>query len=1080
MHSISLPCARRQGPHATCANSVSGGWSRRKAALLLALGLAALPPGAAHAHTISIGYENSGQNELTFWYGSYHGGGATEGDISLTGQGMDEQFAFDLLVSGKPSGLEDGRTNFYSGGTCTTLVDYNCYGTAVDYWQGREFSVTAPGDYTFTYVPIANPTQNWEPTNNAILSDTLSVITADLDINTPTIGTGQTEDETWQQPGGPIIFEGGTLALTADASIGRVISLDDDGGTIDTSGNDLTYTGDMDGRGRLTKAGDGTLYMNGTNSGTGGMALNGGAVRVDSDGQFGAAGADLSFDGGALQFGDSFDIDNGRDITFKVGGGTLDTRTHDTTVTQAISGRGGLAKAGTGVLNLRGNNTFDGDLTIAQGTVDVRNDANMGDGDVVLGDATLRFSQPGTSSKAIHLGAPGAAVDTMAHDLVLDGDLAGAGTLNKTGTGMLTLSGNNSHNGINLDMGDLEVDSAAALGSTDGTLRLAANTRLNLVNDMIVEQSLQIDGSNAAINTGANDIVVHGTAGGTACLTKSGSGSMDLRANGSNDTGACIEEGRLHFNALFDGDVWVYANGVAGGSGTINGDVEVTGVLAPGNSPGITTVNGSVTQGPGSTLEIEIDGPTPGNGAGFHDQLRLLGENSVYTADGTLDAMFRGISAPANNDYTPEIGESFTIVTAEGGIEGTFNTFAQPTAGMPGNARLDIGYLSNIIVLGVTPLDYGTYTGEITSANGQAVAAVTDQIRQPAGAYDTSASGRFQAGLIGLDQEQLATTFEQAAGEVHADTMDAVARSHRSVRDTVSQRLAGNGSRDSASGQTADVGDDDDRLWVTLLATDGDVEGDRRARGYDSDSQSILIGREKRYGTAFTGGMALGLSSISADAGELGTGDADSYEALVYGRWSAGDVFVNAVGSAGFDAYRIRRHVDLLSGPERVEADPDGTHGSLDVEIGREFRMQRTMLVPMAGLAYMRLDREGVSEEGSPSVALEFSDETRDSLEGRIGGHLQLNSRRRDKGLRSYLSAFLVHEFRDQSSTLEPQLHGVRFESAAPEPGRDRVELGAGLELAMSRQTRVSVVARGEQSADAQSFSAGVSLDMRW
>lgn len=1047
----------------------------------LALLLVAIPVVTAQAHTTSIGYENSGNYQLTFWYGSYHGSGQNEGDIRLVGPDMNEQGAFDKLTSSRPSGLDDGTTNFYSGGPCSTLVDYNCYGTAIDEWQGRAFGVDAPGEYTFTYVPIASPTQTWEPINNAILSSSLQVITADLDIATPTIGLGQTEDQTWQQPGGPVIFEGGTLALTDDAGINRVVSVDSAGGTIDTAGNNLVYSGAIDGRGLLTKTGEGTLFLAGTSSNTGGLALNGGTIHADSDAQFGTAAAGLSFDGGTLQFGDVFDIDAGRSISLGNAGGTIDTQSHETTVAQVIAGTGDLSKTGSGTLNLRGNNTFAGDLEIDQGTVDVEHDDNLGSGNVVIGDGALRFSQGAINNRDMRLDSALAAIDTLDRDFELAGNLTGPGTLNKSGAGVMTLSGANSQDGIKLHAGAIEVASAAALGQSAGTLRLEADTRLGLLGDMTVTQQIHLAGSNARLDMGDHDLVLEGQTAGDACLTKTGTGHLDLRADGSNAIGACIEQGRMSFNAHFTGDAWVEADGIIGGSGTIDGDVEVAGVFAPGNSPGITTVNGSVTQTAGSTLEIEIDGPNPGNGAGFHDQLLLFGEDSVFTAAGTLDTLFRGISGDANNDYTPAIGATFSIVEAEGGIAGRFDTFEQPAAGLPANARLDIGYWSHAIVLGVTPEEYATTMDGLANRNGQALAALTDTIRQDPGMYDDSGSGRFQAGLMGLTGSALATTFEQAAGSIHASTLDATARTHGAVRNAVRARMMGDAYAGyAATGARVDGAMADGAYWWgQAIGDSGRVGDDRNARGYRTDSNAILIGRAARPRNGFSSGFTAAVSETEA-SGSYGTGDATSYMAMAHGKWQPGRTYVSGIVGAGIDEYDIRRSVDLSSGTEAVSADTDGTSIGIDTELGHVLTLARLRVTPAIGLAYTRLDRDAVTEDGNDAVAIDFSSEGRESLEGRVGAHVDMDLRLRGASIRPYASVFGVHEYRDEYSTMDPELHGETFTIDAPGPGGTRTELAVGIRVAVADNIAFDISARADESDNASSSSAGVGMNLRW
>src|SRR5690606_26377492 len=118
------------------------------------------------------------------------------------------------------------------------------------------------------------------------------------------------------------------------------------------------------------------------------------------------------------------------------------------------------------------------------------------------------------------------------------------------------------------------------------------------------------------------------------------------------------------------------------------------GRLSPGNSPGIQIVSGNVTHTAGSVLEIEIDGPTVGIGAGYHDLLQLI-DGGVFTAAGTLEAVLRDIPGAASNVYTPRIGDRFEVVLAEGGVQGVFDGLDQPDEGLPAGSRIDAIYGAN-------------------------------------------------------------------------------------------------------------------------------------------------------------------------------------------------------------------------------------------------------------------------------------------------------------------------------------------------------------------------------------------------
>jgi outer membrane autotransporter protein len=127
---------------------------------------------SAQAHTVSIGYENSGPGALTFWYGTYHPAVPfTEGSLKLVGGSYDATVPFTLLTTTKPAGLIDGTTNFYSDGT--KLI--GTYAGTVATWQGASFTGLRAGTYTFTYIPIATPTSEWQPTDSVILSYTIDL-----------------------------------------------------------------------------------------------------------------------------------------------------------------------------------------------------------------------------------------------------------------------------------------------------------------------------------------------------------------------------------------------------------------------------------------------------------------------------------------------------------------------------------------------------------------------------------------------------------------------------------------------------------------------------------------------------------------------------------------------------------------------------------------------------------------------------------------------------------------------------------------------------------------------------------------
>ena len=142
------------------------------------------------AHTVSIGYIINGPGAVTMWYGSYHVGASfNEGSLRLTGPQFNSTVPFFLLSLVKPAGLVDGTNNFYSNGTSLTGTPVpitghggSFTGNAADVrsFQGANFTGLAPGTYTFTYIPIAVPTFEWDPIDNVILTNSFTLTAAML------------------------------------------------------------------------------------------------------------------------------------------------------------------------------------------------------------------------------------------------------------------------------------------------------------------------------------------------------------------------------------------------------------------------------------------------------------------------------------------------------------------------------------------------------------------------------------------------------------------------------------------------------------------------------------------------------------------------------------------------------------------------------------------------------------------------------------------------------------------------------------------------------------------------------------
>ncbi|EAZ5568853.1 fibronectin-binding autotransporter adhesin ShdA [Salmonella enterica] len=228
-------------------------------------------------------------------------------------------------------------------------------------------------------------------------------------------------------------IDGGILAAkdaaalgTGDVTIAESATLELSQGTLD---NNVT------GEGQIVKSGSDELIVTGANDYSGGTTISGGTLTADH----------------ADSLGTGTIANNG---VLQVGEGELKN---------TLSGTGSLVKIGTGELTLNGDNDYSGGTTIDDGVLIADNADSLGTG-AVANNGELQVGEG-----------------------ELENTLSGSGSLVKTGTGELTLNGDNSYSGgTTITGGTLIAANVNALGGGDvdnaGTLKLDAEGEFNLAN----------------------------------------------------------------------------------------------------------------------------------------------------------------------------------------------------------------------------------------------------------------------------------------------------------------------------------------------------------------------------------------------------------------------------------------------------------------------------------------------------------------------------------------------------------------------------------------------------------------------
>ncbi|WP_313670916.1 autotransporter-associated beta strand repeat-containing protein [Sandarakinorhabdus sp.] len=390
-------------------------------------------------------------------------------------------------------------------------------------------------------------------------------------VNTYTGGTVVTgtqvrvsQDANLGNAAGGITLNGGTLWTTASFSSARAVTLGTGGGTARVApGTALTLTGVVSGT-SLTKIGGGELVLNSANTYAGGTTLTMGRITVGNNAALGT-GALAMADGTTLGAGANNVVLANAIST--AGVGTVDTGTNTLTLAGVVSGPGSIAKVGTGNLVLNGANTYAGGTALNAGTITVGNNAGLGTGVLTMADATtLSAGVTGltVANNIVTLGAATINSGASPSAFTLSGVISGAGSVSKTGTGILTLSG----------------------ASTYTATTTVAAGALNVTGSLV---------SAVTVNSGA---ALNGT-GTVGALNVLAGGSVNPGASGTTNTATLTVTGAATLAGTYNVNVIGSTNDriTAGGALTLGGTLAV----AATTTPAFPTFNALYTVASGAT-----------------------------------------------------------------------------------------------------------------------------------------------------------------------------------------------------------------------------------------------------------------------------------------------------------------------------------------------------------------------------------------------------------------------------------------------------------------------------------------------
>ena len=893
---------------------------------------------------------------------------------------------------------------------------------------------------------------------------------------------------------------GGTFAGTVNIGDSRTL-------TVGGAGN-TTFSGDIgNSSGALVKNDAGTLTLEGAIGHTGGTTLNAGVLAVEKD-----FSSTLTFNGGELQVNggttswDAAGLSAGKTVT--VDSGTWET--------DALSLTGGAVKLQNGAtLTVTGDADFSGGtFTFANSTLNV--------GGTLAGVTTVASGQTVNLTATSGLWGPASPGD----NLVVDGTLgvSSAGTLNATGgltaNGNVTVAGTATVNGLavggggtmELDGGTLiltgDVDFSNLGGGTfthtAGEIRVSGGTTTWVAGDLTAGQALTLAGGTLEIAdqdfdtaqgtftaTGGRFAVANGRTlsgnaaklndrdvanGGTVEFDQTGadgeysgviSGGGSLLKNGTRTltlsglntyTGSTtVSAGRLVVNGQIVGELTVENGAILGGGGSVR-NVRVNGTIAPGNSIGTMTITGDYTHDASATYDVEIDA------GGGTDLIDVSGTATI--GGGTVNVQ------PESGTY--EVGDIYTILEADGGVFGEFDTLTIDLIGLKAKL-LYTDYDIRLKLLSLVP----PYTSIAGTPNEMAVARVLEPAAE-------SAAGDFAVVLEQLDTVVETPAgpgcFDQLAGEVFGSTASVGLQSTTLFLDSIGRRLrtmdafaavGGSGpvrrAPSTIRGQlpsgwlglrakTATW-----RPWYQGYGVSGNAGGNGNASGlnYSIGGATVAIdralGRHMRFG--IVGGYGSSRISLNGPTQRtfVDSGQFAAYLQRHTGCRYTGRQYTIGLFSYGHNRYDSSRQLVFGTINRRAEADYHGDEFAFYAEHGRIFRLGRFQFQPYGALQYINLHQSAFSETGADSMNLSVDAVGAQSFTGHLGTRLTCY---KNLGPNLILApefrALWRHEFLDENRIVSAAFAAVPTGSYAVsglDLGRDAAVLGGGVNLYLGRRT---------------------------
>ncbi|MBS0585307.1 MAG: autotransporter domain-containing protein [Verrucomicrobia bacterium] len=754
--------------------------------------------------------------------------------------------------------------------------------------------------------------------------------------------------------GGTIVESGFLEGSVGDGSLQGAFTLGSVGLLRFNEPSNVSFAGQISGQGGIQKIGTGELTLTGiNNSFTGGVSVTDGTLIASST--------------NGLPNNNSFYIDTTGTLHLenmsltgsRLGGntnGTLNLDNSHLTITGDngdpyfgnIIGNGSLTYSGPSqtLLILTGTNTYTGGTTITSGGILTLSSPALpptglsltGTGSLLLG-ADLTLSDPqgalGTNISFIAQSTPtlinltlnGSGTATIASNITEDTSFGGTptGSITKNGTGSVIFTG------VNQYSGGLTINTGTVIGNTQNIPSIVHNS-----GTLIFNEAGSFTYSGAISNSGTTRLQGNGSLAFTGSL---------------NQTALFVDSGTLYVNTpITAATTTVAPSATLGGIGPINGDVVVSGKVAPGNSIDTITIVGNYTQNSGSTLEMEIN-PIEAD---------LVNVSGMVTIEpnATISLLFSPGSYASSKTYT--------LISSGAPISGTFTNVLNSSIFL----KPLLTYAGSDLLLGFSTSPFTTL---ITQGNAGAIASCLETANPPPGSPLSNVINAIQA----------SSSLSQAIASINELNPTSLKGLSLAQEETsfLTQRLIQKRMNELFKRSTKAVEPSAD-LWIdgTYEFTKQQSNGD--LVGYDTNGGILALGLDFLTGRNFFVGASFVYTSTSVHFLQArGHGHVNSYGGNLYGSFYNSVFYLDISILGSYIDYTANRHITISPYYYSAYSRHSGAEVDTSLDIGLYYRQGNVLLTPYLSLDYLYLHEDSFYEKRVGNIGVSVRQLTTMSLE---------------------------------------------------------------------------------------------------